>query len=570
MRQLSRLTLPLALLSLLAARPGHAQDPVPPRPPATVETTAEVTISGIERAPTSGPATDYLVTVERLLRGSVPGSSLIVRVPGRGIPGLQAGERAVLSLAPAEDGSFRLLRAQAPRWERLDRPPLSPVTVAITSPGEIAASGGLIDLRAAFTGPARSATWEISPGTFTDSTAPCAPQTFCARHVFPRPGAYQIKVTVRGEQGQTSQATHTLLVDDVSGGSADEKVVTGLFEGNGFVSSLAAVNLDGIGGRLTIALKDFDGALVGSPAVVAVDRRSLLVQPISRLFPGVVGRRGPFSAHFASDGVLFTASATLLDVETDDRIYLPASPVRPGDAALTEGELFLPRVVRGSAAGRFQTSQLTVYNPAGGPGQGRLLTLELWERGQENTLPRTAYRFVDPGRTLLVDDVLLDLFGLDEGIGALRISWSGAEGSAPRVVGLTFAAGGPAGWTDRRFGTLVDTLEATDAIRTLGIDLDARQTRSSRSSFGAVNLSTTGTALRLTLRDAAGRVLGVTGVVLAPRQHLERNVAGLFQGIGSGRNWTVETRVVSGGPVLTYLAHVDVRGDLSFVPGHPL
>ncbi|HJX26424.1 MAG TPA: hypothetical protein VJ885_00815, partial [Thermoanaerobaculia bacterium] len=89
------------------------------------------------------------------------------------------------------------------------------------------------------------------------------------------------------------------------------------------------------------------------------------------------------------------------------------------------------------------------------------------------------------------------------------------------------------------------------------------------SSFGVVNLATAATVLRLPLRDAAGEVLGATRVTLAPRQHLERNIAGLFQGIGSGRNWTVETRVLSGGPVLTYLAHVDARGDLSFVPGQP-
>ena len=563
MRKPSRLALAFALLLPLVCGMARADAPVPgPSAEAAPAATAEVMVSAIERAPTPLPATDYLVTVERLLRGSIPGTSLIVRVPGRGVPGLRAGERAVLSLAPAEDGSFHLLRAQAPRDEQAG---LSPVTVAITAPGEIAPSGRRIDLRAAFTGPVLSATWEVSPGTFTDSPAPCAPQTFCALHVFPRPGAYQIKVTVRGEQGQAAEATHTLLVEDVSGGETDEKVVTGLFEGNGFVSSLAAVNLDGAGGQITIALKDFDGALVGSPAVVAVDRRSLRVWSVSRLFPEVVGRRGPFSAHFTSDGVQFTASATLLDVETDDRIFVPATPVRTGNPEAAAGELFLPRVLRGTAAGTFQTTQLTAYNPAAGPGQGRLLTLELWERGQENTQPRTAYRFVEPGRTLLVDDILLDLFGLEEGIGALRVSWSGAEGPAPRLVGLTFASGGPAG----RFATLVDTLEAIGAVRTLGVDLDARQTGSSRSSFGVVNLATAATVLRLTLRDAAGEVLGATRVTLAPRQHLERNIAGLFQGIGSGRNWTVETRVLSGGPVLTYLAHVDARGDLSFVPGQP-
>lgn len=565
MRQPSRLAITFAVLfPLIGGGPVRADAPAP-------SPTVEVTISDIERAPTREPAMDYLVTVERLIQGSIPGTSLIVRVPGSGAPELRTGGRAVLSLAPAADGSFRLLRAQAPREERL-RPlaavRLPPVTVAITSPGEIAASGGLVDLRAAFTGPARSATWEISPGVFVDSPAPCAPETFCARHAFPRPGVYQIKVTVRGEQGQTSAAAHTLLVDDVSGGSAGEKVVTGLFEGNGFVGSLAVVNLDGAGGRITIALKDFDGAPVGSPAILAVDRRSLVVQSVSRLFPAVVGRRGPFSAHFTSDGVLFTASATLLDVETDDRIFVPAAPLI--DTEAVTGDLFLPRVVRGTVAGMVQTSQLTAYNPANGPGQGRLLTLELWERGQDNSHPRTAYRFVEPGRTLLVDDVLLDLFGLEEGIGALRVSWSGAEGPAPRVVGLTFASGGPAGRSEQRFAALVDTLEPTEAVRTRGVDLDARQTASSRSSFGVLNLSAARTALRLTLRDAAGRVLGTTQVVLAPRQHLERHVAGLFPEAGSGRGWTVETQVAGGGPVLTYLAHVDVRGDLSFVPGHPL
>jgi hypothetical protein len=569
---LSRLALRFALVVALVPGSARADAPAPQAAKnADPSPTVEVTVSGVERAPTREPATDYLVNVERLIQGSIPGTSLIVRVPGGGLPGLRTGQRTVLFLAPAADGSFRLLGAQAPRAERLVRLPLAPpppVTVAITSPGEIAASGGLVDLRAAFSGPGLSATWEISPGVFLDSAAPCAPATFCARHLFPRPGVYQIRVTVRGEQGQTSQAVHNLLVDDVSGGSAGEKVVTGLFEGNGFVSSLAVVNLDGTGGRITIALKDFGGAPVGPPAVLAVDRRSLLIQPVSRLFPGVVGRRGPFSAHLTSDGVLFSASATLLDIETDDRIFVPATPAI--DTEAVSGELFLPRVVRGSAAGTFQTSQLTVYNPANGPGQGRLLTLELWERGQDNSHPRTAYRFVDPGRTLLVEDVLLDLFGLEEGIGALRVSWSGGEGPAPRVVGLTFAAGGPAGRPEQRFAILVDTLEAAEAIRTRGVDLDARQTASSRSSFGLVNLSAAGTALRLTLRDSAGRVLGTTRVVLAPRQHLERNVAGLFQGVGSGRNWVVETQVVGGGPVLTYLAHVDSRGDLSFVPGHPL
>src|SRR5688572_3442627 len=74
---------------------------------------AEVVVEDVESAPAGLPAVDHLVRVERVLQGSVPGSSLIVRVPAAQIsPGLQPGERAVLSLAPARDGSFRLLQAE--------------------------------------------------------------------------------------------------------------------------------------------------------------------------------------------------------------------------------------------------------------------------------------------------------------------------------------------------------------------------------------------------------------------------------------------------------------------------
>ena len=69
-----------------------------------------VTVEDVESAPSGLPAVDHLVQVERVLQGSVPGTSLIVRVPAsQRFQELQPGERAVLSLAPSEDGSFRLL-----------------------------------------------------------------------------------------------------------------------------------------------------------------------------------------------------------------------------------------------------------------------------------------------------------------------------------------------------------------------------------------------------------------------------------------------------------------------------
>jgi hypothetical protein len=82
---------------------------------------AEVSVESVDISPAKGwPATDYLVSVEQVIQGNLPGSSLIVRVPGGqrpdgvglkiwGAPELAPGERALLFLAPNRDGSFRIL-----------------------------------------------------------------------------------------------------------------------------------------------------------------------------------------------------------------------------------------------------------------------------------------------------------------------------------------------------------------------------------------------------------------------------------------------------------------------------
>jgi hypothetical protein len=66
------------------------------------------------------PATDYQVEVEKVVKGSLPGSTIVVRVPGGvrpdgfglkifGAPRFQTEERALLFLAPAQDGTYRIL-----------------------------------------------------------------------------------------------------------------------------------------------------------------------------------------------------------------------------------------------------------------------------------------------------------------------------------------------------------------------------------------------------------------------------------------------------------------------------
>jgi len=75
------------------------------------------------------PATDYVVEVERVLKGDLPGSTVVVRVPGGirpdgvglkiwGAPAMAEGESALLFLVPGEDGTFRVLHLMLGAFHR--------------------------------------------------------------------------------------------------------------------------------------------------------------------------------------------------------------------------------------------------------------------------------------------------------------------------------------------------------------------------------------------------------------------------------------------------------------------
>ena len=115
-----------ALLALLGALPAVAttyqmvQDPLLADQARAI---ADVRVTQVESpaADAKGnPVTDYVVQVERVLKGQLPGSTVVVRVPGGiapngigvkiwGAPAFAPGERALLFLNPAGDGTFRIL-----------------------------------------------------------------------------------------------------------------------------------------------------------------------------------------------------------------------------------------------------------------------------------------------------------------------------------------------------------------------------------------------------------------------------------------------------------------------------
>lgn len=337
--------------------------------------------------------------------------------------------------------------------------------------------------------------------------------------------------------------------------TAQAKTVTGVLNGSGFTATLLALNLDNRNGRVDVTLTDGAGQPVGTVASLTLGPFNMRFQRLSQLFPDAVGRPAPFTARFVSNGIRFAASATMLEGASEDQIFVPARPTPPS------GAVFIPRVVKGT--GQFATtltSRLALYNPGTDPTD---LTLELWLRGQENLSPATVALTLQPGEARLYTDVISELFALPEATGALRILWENAGAVAPHLHAYGFAVGGPEGG---RFGMLVDRWDEGAAIGELARVSGAAQTAFDKSSFGVINLATGSTRVRVRLRDELGGEVAVTELTLRGQQHLERNLAGVFAGLGEGSNWTLETEVLDAGPVLTYLARINISGDVFFVP----
>ncbi len=93
---------------------------------------AEVSVFGVSAAPITGtPSTDYLVFVERLLKGSMSGSAVVVRVAGGigpdgyglridGAPSFREGDRAILFLVPRADGTYAILHLMLGAFHRVE------------------------------------------------------------------------------------------------------------------------------------------------------------------------------------------------------------------------------------------------------------------------------------------------------------------------------------------------------------------------------------------------------------------------------------------------------------------
>ncbi|MCB1035271.1 MAG: hypothetical protein KDD47_15695, partial [Acidobacteria bacterium] len=128
--------LSLLFALVLVAVPAAALTYVPMEDGALADSAgviAEVRVIDSSFARVGGrPYTDYQLEVDRVVKGGVSGSTLVVRVPGgrapsglsleiQGAPRFRAGERALVFLSASEDGTYRLTQLSLSLFHIVDQ-----------------------------------------------------------------------------------------------------------------------------------------------------------------------------------------------------------------------------------------------------------------------------------------------------------------------------------------------------------------------------------------------------------------------------------------------------------------
>ncbi len=148
----------IALLSLWAALPAAAttyqmvHDPLLADQAKAIVDVRVTQVESSAGGANGNPVTDYVVEVERVLKGHLPGSTVVVRVPGGmgldgldlkiwGAPEFAPGERALLFLNPAGDGTYRILHLMLGAFHRRTLAGRSVVLRDLSETHEVTATG---------------------------------------------------------------------------------------------------------------------------------------------------------------------------------------------------------------------------------------------------------------------------------------------------------------------------------------------------------------------------------------------------------------------------------------------
>ena len=158
----------------------------------------------------------------------------------------------------------------------------------------------------------------------------------------------------------------------------------------------------------------------------------------------------------------------------------------------------------------------------------------------------------------MLENLRTQLFGQSaDGVGMIRVTWSGAGNVAPVLFGSAASSPGAAGVLGY----------AVRASPTDGVFYDAALLAlpSPSSSWapviGLMELESSSVTVRVELLDMLGETLAIRNVQLLRRELDEPTLAGLFPNL-LGTGWSVRLTLPDGGAVIAYLASRSPAGDL--------
>jgi hypothetical protein len=227
-----------------------------------------------------------------------------------------------------------------------------------------------------------------------------------------------------------------------------------------------------------------------------------------------------------------------------------------------DGVLIVPAVAHTiGVQGELFQSDLVVFNPIPVEVPATLVLVPTaGETGQREEIT------VAPLAMVSFDDIVANVFGLDDAVGALRVEYPRHQ--TLKVVSRTYAL------TDLgTYGQFVPALPFSDAA-TLGGRGAVRElphlakSGDFRSNLGFVEVLGLEADLDLEMVDKAGDVLASTSVIVPPFAHRQINDIFDYLGVDGDANAAVRLELKSHGRVFAYASVVDNHSsDPIFVPG---
>lgn len=320
-----------------------------------------------------------------------------------------------------------------------------------------------------------------------------------------------------------------------------------------FRSNLGFAEVAGGTGMVAWTLFDGDGRAIeeGSAPIGPWSHAQV---PVLGGYGGPAHRVARAEVRVVSGTARVVAYGSLVDNLTGDGAFVPAWP------PLGAGRADVPAIIR--AAGGFGTtwrSDLWIANLSDAEATFALR----W------TAPggavRTAAIELAAGTSAAIEDLIASLFGEDAGVGALRIeTGAGAWAASSRVW-----TGGSSG----TFGQHVPVAGAADAVGAGEGALAIAQLAHGgafRTNIGVAETAGTAAAVRIRLRDAAGRDVWETHIDVPAGE--QRQIMLALAGAPAVANGYALVDVLGGsGRVVAYGSVIDNRSsDPVYVPGIPL